>query len=137
MNAFDVTLALGLVAVFLITVWRYGADSRDGQDWHSRRPVRLPGRPPYRAAHSPVRDLVAGGRWILAVATAGVRRLDDFHQMQTTLWERHLHAQRTWEPDPLRWVRTGDGWVLDGRVAPTHPDHASGRSASRGDQPAR
>ncbi|MFC5994113.1 hypothetical protein ACFQE5_07795 [Pseudonocardia hispaniensis] len=75
-----------LIGLVYAAAWRYGVDSRDGQDWNIRRePAPRLAPTPYRA-HSPARDL--------ATLWRAVRRvLADMRELQ----ERRIRLDRPWE----------------------------------------
>lgn len=114
----NLVLVISLISLLALAVWRYGADSRDGRDWQRAADPAVPGRAPYRRAHTPASDLASVGRQIGRLASA----IAEFHRAQIDLWERFHASQRPWETERLHWARTRRGWVLRGRVAPTPAD---------------
>ncbi len=110
-------LVSALFALFCL-VCRYGADSRDGQDWRTRSDGRMPPEvAAYHREHSPARDLATICRMLHRAAIAFV----EFNRAQVDMRERHLRSQQAWDADELRWVETSDGWRLDGRIVPPMP----------------
>ncbi|MGH9095049.1 MAG: hypothetical protein ACRDXE_07805 [Acidimicrobiales bacterium] len=100
-----------LLALFAVLAWRYGADSRDGQDWCPQPGARMPpSAAQYRRPATPSGDLLAAWRWV----RRGGSPLADFNRTQVALWERYLRAQRPWEAERLHWVDTPDGSRLEG-----------------------
>lgn len=100
MNAHVVEgIVFSLVAVaILAAVIRYGADSRDGQDW--RNGMLRPG--PVRRPHRPSQDL-----------KKVVRRIRAAHQRQVALHERYLERQRPWMSRRMHWKgKHLMGWLL-------------------------
>lgn len=100
MNANVVTgIVISLVMLAILGLWmRYGADSRDGQDW--RPGMVRPG--PVRRPHRPGEDLRTMARRIRAA-----------HERQVALHERYLARQRPWLSARLRWKGSRlVGWLL-------------------------
>ncbi|GEL20597.1 hypothetical protein PA7_44340 [Pseudonocardia asaccharolytica DSM 44247 = NBRC 16224] len=88
-------VALLLFGLCYAAAWRYGVDSRDGQDWWIRRGPAPPVGQAARRAHSPSRDL--------AVLRRAVRRI----AAEAPAPERLIRRPTTLAP--LRWRWPGPG----------------------------
>lgn len=96
-----------LIVLFLlvlaVVVPRYGADSRDGQDWRRGSGERRP--PAVRPA--PLSDVAAVARWVRRRVSGSRigRRLARAWRAQERAWEAAWLSHQPWRGDdvPLRW----------------------------------
>ena len=93
--------------------------------------IRATGARPGRAFRKAARDMMAwaGGRLWLVVRTA-IRAVAIAHHEQVRMWECILETSGTaplTAARPLRWVRSLDGYQLDGSHVPAPDPAGTGR----------
>lgn len=64
--------------------------------------------------------VLPGHLHLARMAVRAARAFRDFNAANVDLWERYLQAQRPWEW--LHWVRSSDGWQLEGSKLPPVTD---------------